>query len=84
MIYFAYLTLLFIKGFASVMGTLTSKMDLLGLPDYGDVLKFGSVVFHIMSSLLLYFEILVLSSILYVLCYGLVVTFGGVKNEAGS
>jgi len=65
------LAILFMRGFASVMGTPTPTMGLLGLIDYRDVLKFGKTVFHFVSAMLPYFEIVALSAVFYTLCYGL-------------
>ncbi len=74
------LAILFMRGFASVMGTPAPTMGLLGLIDYRDVLKFGKTVFHFTSALLPYLEVTLISTVFYALCYGLIALFSDEKS----
>jgi len=66
------LAILFMRAFATVMGTPSPSVGLLGLLDYRTILKLGKIPFHFISAILPYLEMVCTSTIFYTICYGLI------------
>ena len=64
----AVLTILFMRSFASVMGTPSPSFGLTGFFSI-DLMKLGKGAFHFVVAMLLYLELTILSAIFYAFCY---------------
>jgi uncharacterized membrane protein YuzA (DUF378 family) len=64
----AVLAILFMRSFASVMGTPSLSFGLTGFFSF-DLMKLGKGIFHFVTAILLYLELTILSAIFYAFCY---------------
>ncbi len=76
------LAILFMRGFASAIGTPAPTLGMLGLIDYRDALKLGKAIFHFTSALLPYLEVTLISTAFHAFCYGLIALFSDEKAES--
>jgi hypothetical protein len=78
----AVLAVMFMKGFASVMGMPSHSVGLLGIIDYRSLLSLGKPLFHLFSVLIPYIEIAFVSALFYPAFYTLILGFNRIKKGA--